>query len=396
MFKSKKLALFTEYFRIKKLLMELQQEKSNLIFFFPSYHMGGAEQVHLDILSAFQEWKPICVLTAQSNNTHFKNEFIKKSTLINIGQYKSIYYKFYAKKVANIINRKEKAIVFGCNSSLFYYMLPYLSPQIRVIDLLHAFSPEYRKASEKISIPYVKYIHRRIVLGKKTLNDYKQQYIENNLDLSLISRIKVIPNKVETPEKFIKKPENKIKKALFVARNSSEKRCELLLDIAKECNNRNIPIEFSIVGDFPNNFTELENVHIVGILKKSELNQLYQNADFIIITSWREGLPMVILEAMAYGVIPISTDVGEISSCLSHLQNGVLINDQSIEHYSRKNEQYKKEYIKTQKAFVTELNNLIENNILTKQLSKNAYNTVKNNFSRDKFNKSYINAVFEE
>lgn len=398
MFKSKKIRLFTEYFKIKELLNQLEQNKSKLIFFFPSYHMGGAERVHVDILSVFQEDNPVCILTGNSNDNYFEKEFREKSTLINLGQYKSTYYKFYAKKVAKILNKKEDLIIFGCNSGFFYYMLPYLNKNIRVIDLLHAFSPEYKRASEKISLPYVEKIHRRIVLGNKTFHDYQHQYTENGIDLSLLSRVRIIPNKVDVPDKLIKKEQNNIKKAVFVARNSEEKRPELLLDIAKECLQYNLPIQFHIAGDFPENFTQLENVKMLGVLNKEELNQLYRSSDFILVTSWREGLPMVILEAMAYGVIPISTTVGEIPSCLSHYENGILIQDKSIEFYTKKDENYNIEYIVTRDKFVTELENLIQNNISNKQhtISQNAYNTVKENFSNDVFSQSYKNAIFEE
>lgn len=396
MFKSKKITLFTEYFKIKKCLIELEKEKSNLIFFFPSYHMGGAEQVHLDILSAFQEWNPVCILTGNSNDNHFEKEFREKSRLINLGQYKSTYYKFYAKKVANIINKKENVTVFGCNSSLFYYMLPHLNSNIKVVDLLHAFSPEYKKSSEKISLPYISHIHKRIVLGEKTFNDYKQQYIENNLDLSLLSRVRIIPNKVDIPDRYIKQANTLCKKALFVARYSPEKRVELLLDIAKVCYENNLPIEFDIVGDFPTNLTKLPNVHILGVLNKSDLNLLYQNADFILVTSWREGLPMVILEAMAHGVVPISTNIGEISSCISDFENGVIITDKSIEYYTEGNEKYQQEYLNTTNKFFQELKKLIQNDTLSKQLSRNAYETVKQRFSVEKFNQAYREAIFKE
>lgn len=395
---SKKIALFTEYFKIKKLLNQLAQNESKLIFFFPSYHMGGAERVHLDILSVFQEYNPVCILTGRSNDNYFKNEFEEKSTIINLGQYKSTYYKFYAKKVARVLNKKENITLFGCNSSLFYHMLPHLKENIKVIDLLHAFSPEYNRASEKISLPYAEKIHKRIVLGAKTFNDYKQQYIENGLDLSLLSRIRIIPNKVDVPDAFITKPQNSIKRAIFVARHSEEKRCELLLDIAKECLYQKLPIKFFIVGDFSDNFTQLENVKILGVLSKTELNQLYHNADFILVTSWREGLPMVILEAMAYGVIPISTIVGEITSCITHRENGILIPDKSIEYYTQKGERYNQEYIKTRETFIKELKYLIENDTLSvwNMLSQNAYNTVKHNYSTNAFNQSYRNAIFKD
>ena len=45
------------------------------------------------------------------------------------------------------------------------------------------------------------------------------------------------------------------------------------------------------------------------------------------ITSFREGFPMVIPEAMAQGAIPISTNVGGINEHITNFENGVLIDN---------------------------------------------------------------------
>jgi len=43
----------------------------------------------------------------------------------------------------------------------------------------------------------------------------------------------------------------------------------------------------------------------------------------------REGFPLVIMEAMAYGVIPISTNVGNIPFHIKSWQNGIIIEDKT-------------------------------------------------------------------
>lgn len=58
-------------------------------------------------------------------------------------------------------------------------------------------------------------------------------------------------------------------------------------------------------------------------------NFIYENEDVLLINSTTEGLPMSLVEAMARGIPAVSTNVGNISSVISHGENGYIyeIND---------------------------------------------------------------------
>lgn len=68
----------------------------------------------------------------------------------------------------------------------------------------------------------------------------------------------------------------------------------------------------------------LEN-HIVFTGHRSDLPQLYQVMDVFVLTSLREGFPVVVLEAMAAGVPVVATEVGGINECVEHEKNGLLV-----------------------------------------------------------------------
>jgi glycosyltransferase involved in cell wall biosynthesis len=50
-----------------------------------------------------------------------------------------------------------------------------------------------------------------------------------------------------------------------------------------------------------------------------------RNADALVLPSYWEGVPTVVLEAMASGIPVISTRVGDVPNFITHLENGLLI-----------------------------------------------------------------------
>ena len=95
------------------------------------------------------------------------------------------------------------------------------------------------------------------------------------------------------------------------------------------------------------------------------------------ITSVYEGFPMVIMESMIHGVIPICTDVGGIHEHIVHMKNGILIQNT--------------DEVNLIESFENQFTYLIENKDVIERLSQEALNYSVRNFSIDKFNLSYKN-----
>ncbi|MDO5059079.1 MAG: glycosyltransferase family 4 protein [Neisseria sp.] len=395
---SKKVAFLYEVFLFQKYLKQMEKsiEDAEIVFFFPAYHLGGAERVHADILANFADYRTHCVLTVKSVDDFFKEDFTRYTEITDIGSLRSLVYPYYAKRIASLINRKAQAIVFGCNSRFFYQMLPYLKPNVKVIDLLHAFSFD-ANAAESISLPVAERIDTRIVLGEKTKGDFRRQYREAGKPESLLERIKIIPNKVDAPAVLPQKPENEKLKILFVGRNSPEKRPELFLEIAKKAAERKLPAEFYLIGDFEGMSVPYPNVHIVGsIREKARLNTYYQSADLLLITSWREGLPMVVLEGMAYGVVPVSTDVGEIAHFINDKnRNGWIVPDDTLARYAAGEAVSLQDLAPCVECFIKQIEYALENQAELAEYRENAYRSVKQDFSAETNRKAYLALMAE-
>lgn len=115
-------------------------------------------------------------------------------------------------------------------------------------------------------------------------------------------------------------------KFLFLGRYERRKGIEELNKAISDVQNQNF--EFHFVGPIPQNKQlKLDNVFYHGEIRdKPLLNKHINNCDVLVCPSWSEGMPNVILEAMANGLAVIATDVGA-TNVLVNDKTGWLIKD---------------------------------------------------------------------
>ncbi|HEX6588860.1 MAG TPA: glycosyltransferase family 4 protein [Longimicrobiales bacterium] len=62
-----------------------------------------------------------------------------------------------------------------------------------------------------------------------------------------------------------------------------------------------------------------------GWLDPEQLRDVYAAADVLVLPSWVEGLPNVMIEAMAAGLAVVITPVGDVPSVITHEVNGLVV-----------------------------------------------------------------------
>ena len=377
-FKLGPIKLVKQFLEVRKQL-SIKTNSINNVFFFPFYHSGGAERVHASILETVPDNQSIVFITDNSTSKALLNDFEKNSTVIEVNLINKFgpTYKWLKNKIGAICVNHPDVILFGCNSGFYYQIIDSLPNNIKVIDLIHAFVHEYEPGPEKWSLPLVSKITKRIVISQNTIQDFKKLYNKHHINSIYLSRIECISNFIEIIP-FEKKEIKTSLDVLYVGRGSTEKRIHLISSAARLCKSANMKVNFHFVGntdgfipesDLP--FCEIYN----EIHNKNEIDKLYKMADIILVTSSREGFPMVIMEAMIHGVVPISTNVGGISAHVKQNETGLLIdenNEQLIVELIAKNIEY-----------------LAHNRIKLEELSLNAYNYANKNFKKDVFFDSY-------
>ena len=68
-----------------------------------------------------------------------------------------------------------------------------------------------------------------------------------------------------------------------------------------------------------------ETIHVAGWLDPAARDELLCTAHIFVLPSQAEGLPMALLEAMAYGLAPVTTMVGSIGEAVSDQVSGLVV-----------------------------------------------------------------------
>ena len=169
---------------------------------------------------------------------------------------------------------------------------------------------------------------RIVSLTKTTENDYHEIFKTPK------EKLLTIPNPIEDIFLIRSAPYNPGgEKILSVTRFSEEKGIDLLLKIAKKSVSINPDIEWKIYGDGPEfdyykeqiKKEKLEkNLILMGAV--SDLRSVYDEATVFALTSYREGLPVVLLESLAKGLPMVSFDVKTgANEIIKDGENGLLI-----------------------------------------------------------------------
>lgn len=358
-------------------------KNAKVVFIFPFYHTGGAEKVHLEIVKALKDVSTCVLFTEISHDDIYKKEFESYTACLDLSVLlKSRYKAIITKIILNLINANQSnKVVFGCNSFFFYESLPFLN-KVKRYDLLHAFSyPD--SGFDDVSLKYVSLLDKRFVINEKTKLQFCNQYVKNNIPQSFVDRIVIIGNGVEIPLNPISGSTDKFIVG-FLGRGSMEKRPELFIDIAQQAQRQNANIQFKMAGS---GLSELEStmrasdIHYNGHLTTPvQIEDFYRSINVILITSYREGFPLVVMESMARGIVPVCTDVGGIHE---HIKNGV--NGYLIKNHS--------DLDKLANEFLSVVKVLIEDSHLYNTLSENAYQYAKNNFSLEVMHRAYKRAI---
>jgi glycosyltransferase involved in cell wall biosynthesis len=108
----------------------------------------------------------------------------------------------------------------------------------------------------------------------------------------------------------------------------------VLIEALDELHRRGTEFRCTLVGDGPSRPTiesEIarrglsQQVHLTGSLDPDQVDRQYETAGAVVLASFSEGVPVVLMEAMARGIPVVATHVGGVGELVETGVNGLLV-----------------------------------------------------------------------
>ncbi|HRP88524.1 MAG TPA: glycosyltransferase [Edaphocola sp.] len=359
----------------------------DIYFFIPTYALGGAEFVNIKILDVLESKKVLVIFTKKSYERTAFQYFQKDNiTTIDISRFadnKLIYWANFICRgfFANQIRKNQRACqVFIGQCNFGYKLTPHLPKKIEVLELIHFFTNIF----SNVWMPFVSFLDKRLCVSQVEIDKITHFYKANGIAEDYNDRIKLLKLYVDIPEDIkSQKDAAGPLKVYYAGRGTSQKRLWLSFEIARKIKQLNLPIEFHYVGSFedelPNDFYEFAKYYPPLTLGR-DVYYFIKDKDILLLTSEAEGLPIVFLEAMHFGIVPMVTPVGEMKNIVEHLKDGYLLENNSENEVVQSAIQYLTE-IANNKSLL-ESKSLAINKKFSENYSKSQFeNTIKQFFN---------------
>lgn len=361
--------LMSPFFRLKK--------QHKIFIFSPSADIGGSIQVNIDLCSCFADQSPLVIFSKKPKNNEFLPLFnIEGVSTLDLHRKvdNKLYHfvnLFYRGVISSWINKVEDPIVLGGESLFFYKVLPHIKKSAKRIDICHLNTWfNYTQA-------FINDLDARIFSTVKLKRDAEELYKKNNLPSEYSSRLHFIDNKVNIPEDFENR--NQTLQVVFIGRGAPQKRVHIIAAIAKRMNNMKTDIHFSFIGDVEKVIDPDDYPYCTfygNIKDRNKMKEVYKNSDVLLLTSAYEGLPIAVMEMMAYGKVVISTAVDGIPDYIVNGENGFLIENNPDEN-------------KIINDGILILNDIVNNKVLLEEVGEKSRLYAEKHFSGKAFCENY-------
>jgi glycosyltransferase involved in cell wall biosynthesis len=345
----------------------------SIVFVVPFFNLGGFEKSILRIAGYLNHYKPEIIIT---ENDPFANLDLLNEVFSNVsylGKESKIFKNAKALRLNRLLQKYNVVISvydrYCASVSGFYNDKLYIS-------LIRNHHP----TSYARSVENYKYFDVFAGNSSKITRELQSRIPNNNK-----SRIELLPNgiNVGSIKKIYDRLDQGRLKIIFVGRIVNEaKNVFALPAISRGLSDQNIDHQITVLGDgidllhlkrLTIDLRVEHNFMFSGHCSNDDVKLKMLEADVLLFTSFYEGLPNVILEAMSLGLIVVSSKLDGITTdFISHGKNGFLVENNISD--------YVLEIIR-----IRVLDNL-------QWISDNAVNTIRSNYSIER-ERQIINSI---
>lgn len=360
----------------------------DLFAFVPDFALGGAEKVHAEVLACFPDKQIMLFFTRRSANDKmlhlFQQSQVQFEDISRWTDNKAAYWQnlIWRGRCAAYINvQQKKPVIFNGQCNFAYKLLPHLRKDILNGELIHVSERRF----SQITFPYLPFIGKRVMVADQIIKEISSYYKEIGAPAELEKRIVKIFYKCDIPETLPARTYEGALKVYYAGRGGYQKRIHLIVAVARACYRLQLPVEFHFAGDIshelPEDLLAFSTYH-GKIEGGAAMNRFHQQMDILLMTSLFEGFPLLIMEAMSNGVLPVSTAVSGIPEHIHSGENGFLLTATEEDEI-------------VQQA-VDVLKKLCSNREQLRQLAASARQYAASHFSSEQFCKAYRTLLFPD
>lgn len=380
------LYLLLLYFKLNRYIGRTKLDKRKITFLLLHLGYGGIETATINTANALSEKYNVELISfynLKDNQTSYINKDISIKYLYNGGPNKYEFLDALKKKnIFKIIREGYKSVNILVRKKILVKKEILNSDSFAIVSTRYDFSTLLSKYGRKDVIKIAQEHHHHNN-DKKYINILKHKYkhidylfalteslkndYTNFLKANKHTKILVVPN--------ILKPTNNIhsdlnnKNIISISRLHKGKKIDELINIFSQLKDKDTKLYIIGDGEEKENLKNLvldlnlqDRVIMTGYLNKDEQLEYLKNSSVYAMTSISEGLPMVLLEAMSFGIpcIAYKTDSG-VADIIENNKNGFVIENRNINEYIEKlnllltdvklKENMSKECIKTCKKY---------------------------------------------
>ena len=303
--------------------MVLKKKQKRLIFFLPSFILGGAGESIFKLSKFLVKYNFSILIISLGKNSYKKNFKKINCEIAEIDSSKALFSIFKLRKLVMDESKKNfEKIVFISNLN-YANVISLISlanlNKIKIILTERSSISELNysnnitnKFKNKLIYFFAKIFYKfsdLIITNSK----FEKKYIQDKFQLKNV--ICIHPPSIKDIIK--KKSNNNYKKILtiiYVGRLSREKGILVILKVLKNLNKK-YKFLFNLYGDGPERksieeFIKINNLNKIISLKGFVQNKklIFKNADLFINASLWEGLPNALVQSINYNVFPICSD----------------------------------------------------------------------------------------
>ena len=312
---------------------------------------GGAERIAVSLCNRFSanadnEVILVSILDdSVPRNIHYLKDLSSNVRFVNLHCKTGLQIKAIWRVLRTI--KKERPDVVHCHTHAVILLFPtLLIPEVHYFHTIHNMSEKIMARSGFLKRVIMNYLFKRNKVNPITISEachlsyYDTFRISNDICISNGSEPLAITEDAESVKREIERIKNSPDTIVFihVARHNPQKNHDKLFRTFLRLEDEGERCILIVLGEHYDSWKEKlkdsKSIFLLGA--KKNVGDYMAQADFFVLSSDYEGLPMTLLEAMSMGIVPVSTPAGGVVDVVEDGVTGYLTQTFDDEEFYRK------------------------------------------------------------